>query len=251
MFKYFNELDTLKVFKDYQMYFQFAIVQLHILNDPVAYELYIGKMRSILEINKVYQKNFTQQDNANVDQANFIIVDANGIKFGNIIQVNNGLRLLLGWTEDDAKRFKIENFMPDLIRNRHSEFMNRYNKTGQSYIINNKVTMFVKKTNGYVIPVELYIKFHYSIDYQYTFLAIVKPFYEMAPFSNGVKYNINQLLFLIVDNESDGRITEYSESCSKLLSIYGFGAELGRNEIVKRITDIAIELDFEKFKSSR
>jgi hypothetical protein len=53
-FKYFNELDTLKIFKDYQMYFQFAIVQLHILNDPVAYELYIGKMKSILEINKVY-----------------------------------------------------------------------------------------------------------------------------------------------------------------------------------------------------
>ncbi|TNV74775.1 hypothetical protein FGO68_gene16630 [Halteria grandinella] len=252
VFRYFNELDTLKIFKDYQMYFQFAIVQLHILNDPVAYELYIGKMRSILEINKVYQKNFTQSGgNANVDQANFIIVDANGAKFGNIIQVNNGLRLLLGWTEEDAKRFRIENFMPDLIRNRHQEFMNRYNKTGQSYIINNKVTMFVKKTNGYVIPVELYIKFHYSIDYQYTFLAIVKPFYEMAPFSNGVKYNINQLLFLIVDNESDGRITEYSESCAKLLSMYGFGAELGQNEIVKRITDIAVELDFPKFKSMR
>lgn len=51
--------------------------------------------------------------------------------------------------------------------------------------------MFIKKNNGYVIPVELYIKFHYSIDYQYTFLAILKPFYEMAPFANGVKYNIN------------------------------------------------------------
>jgi hypothetical protein len=36
------------------MYFQFAIVQLHILNDPQAYELYIGKMKSILEINKLY-----------------------------------------------------------------------------------------------------------------------------------------------------------------------------------------------------
>lgn len=59
LFKNFNELDTLKIFKDYQMYFQFAIVQLHILNDPVAYELYIGKMKSILEINKVYQKNFS------------------------------------------------------------------------------------------------------------------------------------------------------------------------------------------------
>ena len=100
--------------------------------------------------------------------------------------------------------------------------MNRYNKTGQSYIINNKVTMFIKKANGYVIPVELYIKFHYSIDYQYTFLALVKPFFEMAPFGNGVKYNINQLLFLIVENEEDGRVSEFSESCFKMLADYGF-----------------------------
>jgi hypothetical protein len=67
LFKVFNELDTLKINKDYQMYFQFAIVQLHILNDPVAYELYIGKMKSILEINKVFQKNFSSVNSANSD----------------------------------------------------------------------------------------------------------------------------------------------------------------------------------------
>jgi hypothetical protein len=125
-----------------------------------------------------------------------------------------------------VERYRIENFMPTLIRQKHPEFMNRYNKTGQSYIINNKVTMFIKKSNGYVIPVELYIKFHYSIDYQYTFLALVKPFFEMAPFGNGVKYNINQLIFLIVENEEDGRISEFSESCSKMLVDYGFKSEL-------------------------
>jgi len=81
--------------------------------------------------------------------------------------------------------------MPMLIRDKHPEFMARYNKTGQSFIINNKVTMFLKKKSGFVIPVELYIKFHYSIDYQYTFLAIVRPFYEITPFQNMVKYNIS------------------------------------------------------------
>ena len=130
--------------------------------------------------------------------------------------------MLLGWTEEDVKKSRIESFMPQLIRLKHPEFMTRYNKTGQSYIINNKVTMFIKKSNGYVIPVELYIKFHYSIDYEYTFLAVIKPFYEMAPFSNGVRYNINQLLFLIVDDERDGRVTEFSESFAKLLGNFGF-----------------------------
>ena len=44
----------------------------------------------------------------------------------------------------------------------------------------------------------------------------------MAPFNNGVKYNINQLIFVIVENEDDGRISEFSESCLKLLGSYGF-----------------------------
>ena len=159
--------------------------------------------------------------------------------------------MLLGWDEEDYKKNRIENFMPQLIRQKHNDFMVRYNKTGQSYIINNKVCMFIKKANGYVIPVELYIKFHYSIDYQYTFLAIMKPFYEMSPFQNGVKYNINQLIFLITDNEEDGRITEYSESCSKMLKTYGFGKVLKEDGVIKRITDIAIDLDFAKLRVSR
>ena len=86
----------------------------------------------------------------------------------------------------------------------------------------------MKKSNDYVIPVELYIKFHYSVDYQYTFLAIIKPFYEMAPFSNGVKYNINQLLFLMTDNDK-GQISEYSESFSTIMANYGFQKDLEKD----------------------
>jgi hypothetical protein len=155
----------------------------------MAFDLYIGKMKSILEINKMFERNF--QNESNSDYSNFVIVDANGSRFGQILQINNSLRMILGWGEEDYKRFRIEAFMPILIRNKHPDFLFRYNKTGQSYIINNKTCMFIKKANGYIIPVELYIKFHYSIDHQYVYLAIIKPFYEMSPFSNGVKYNTN------------------------------------------------------------
>lgn len=198
------------------MYFKFAIVQLHILNDPSAYELYICKMKSILDINKVYEKNFTQA-NRSSDYSNFIIVDANGSKFGQVLQSNASMRAMLGWSEDEAQRQRIENFMPQLIQQKHNSFMRRFNQTGLSYIINNKATMFIKKANGFVIPVELYIKFHYSTDYRYTFLAILNPFHEMAPFKNKVKYNINQLLFLIVEDDVEGRITECSQSLPAIL----------------------------------
>jgi hypothetical protein len=130
--------------------------------------------------------------------------------------------------------------------------MSRYNKTGQSYIINNRVTMFIKKANGYVIPVELYIKFHYSIDYHYTFLAIIRPFYQMAPFNNAVKYNIDQLLFMIVDNDdSGGRIIEFSESAVQMLSNYGFSGEVERNGITKHISDLIMDIDFNQIRKTR
>jgi hypothetical protein len=82
-------------------------------------------------------------------------------------------------------------------------------------------------------------------------LAIVKPFYEMTPFANGVKYNINQLIFLIVENDSDGRISEFSESCSKMLSGYGFKPTLEINGITKSISDVIIDFDFTSIRRSR
>jgi hypothetical protein len=83
------------------MYFQFAIVQLHILNDPIAYHLYIGKMKSILEINNVIQKNFSYSNQSNTDASNFILVNANGLRFGEIIQCSKSLRMVLGYTEQE------------------------------------------------------------------------------------------------------------------------------------------------------
>eukprot|EP00347_Sterkiella_histriomuscorum_P004053 403361925 len=241
----FQELESIKLFKDYQMYFQFAIVQLHILNDQVAYELYVGKMKSILETNKMFEKNFSTEKDS--DYSNFVIVDANGQKFGQILQLNKSLRHLLEWNDEDFTKYRIESFMPTLIREKHSQFLDRYNKTGQSFIINNKTCMFVKKSNGYVIPVELYIKFHYSIDYQYVFLAILKPFYEMAPFANGVKYNMDQLIFLVTDSD-DGRIYEYSESCKQLLR---FSKQYTNDGIIKRVDELINCFNFNTFKKGR
>ena len=51
--------------------------------------------------------------------------------------------------------------------------------------------MFIKKANGFIFPAELSIRFHYSIEHQYTFLAVLRPLQEMIPFANGVSYPVN------------------------------------------------------------
>lgn len=90
LFKTFQELDSLKIFKDYCLYFQFAIIQQHVLNDSVSYETYLTKMKGIIELNRTYQKNFNNQ-NSFKDSENqlFVIVDANGENFGKFILMND------------------------------------------------------------------------------------------------------------------------------------------------------------------
>jgi hypothetical protein len=99
----FKALDDRRIHKDYQMYFKQAILHLKVLNDPVQFELLIGKMKNIIEINKIFQKNYTGKQSmgqTDADFCNFMIVDANGNRFGRILQMNSNFRELLGWSEE-------------------------------------------------------------------------------------------------------------------------------------------------------
>jgi hypothetical protein len=129
--------------------------------------------------------------------------------------------------------------------------MKRFNQTGQSYIINNMATMFIKRSNGYVIPVELYIKFHYSYELRYNFLAVISPFHEMAPFGNRIKYNIDQLLFLLVADDIEGEITEYSESLPAILKPFGLQPDKQQNALSKCISDTVVDLNYAEIRNGR
>ena len=72
---------------------------------------------------------------------------------------------MLGYNEEEVKSMTIEKFMPQPIKQKHNHFMTKFNFSGETYIINKKATMFIKKNSGYVIPVELFIRFYYSVDY--------------------------------------------------------------------------------------
>lgn len=145
--------------------------------------------------------------------------------------------------------------MPLLIRQKHNNFIKRFNQTGQSFILNKNITFFLKKANGYIIPAEMYTKFYYSIDYQYTFLAVCKPYYEMSPFGNDVKYNIDQLLFMIVGNDNEGRITEISESSIDIFREMGIKqSPLEFQDMVGArlfVSDLITDFNFQAFCKGR
>jgi hypothetical protein len=53
--------------------------------------------------------------------------------------------------------------MPEGIKAKHKRFVQRFGETGQNVILNNRSTVFIKKKNEKVTPMEMYVKFNYSI----------------------------------------------------------------------------------------
>ena len=69
-------------------------------------------MKSILETNMVYQKNFARSSAQSTENSLFLIVDANGKNFGKILLYNNSMRQLLGYKDEELKALTIESLMP-------------------------------------------------------------------------------------------------------------------------------------------
>ncbi|CDW78770.1 UNKNOWN [Stylonychia lemnae] len=178
----FKQIEQTAIMKDYQIYFQYAVIQLHVFNDIYMYETYIGKMKSLIEYAKMFERN--DKSDFKTEYQNYLIVDANGQKFGQVIQMNKNFMTFLDYEFKEERSFKIDDMMPTLICEKHNLFLDRYNKTGQSLVLNQKICLFFKKRSGYVVPAEVLIKFHYSAEHQYIFLSMVKPIYEMKPFNS-------------------------------------------------------------------
>ena len=76
--------------------------------------------------------------------------------------MNKVLRRWVKRDEDEIKFINIGVIMPSLIETHHNQFMEEYNKTGESRILNKKTLHFMKDKNQYLFPVEVMVKFHYS-----------------------------------------------------------------------------------------
>ena len=112
-------------------------------------------------MNKLFQNNLKSSGLFNEDSG-FIIVDAHFQSFGRIHFINKVLRDALLRTEDELKFLSINSFMPKLIDENHKSFIQKFNQTGETHILNRKIINFVKDKNDSIFPVEILVKFHYS-----------------------------------------------------------------------------------------
>ncbi len=110
---------------------------------------------------------------AKIEDTGCMLVHGQDKLFGKIILSNQVLRKWLNYSQKDLKHANIKMFMPNLINGWHQEFVADFNRTGINGVLNRNTCMFVLKKNGYVIPVMINIRFHYSKDYEFTFICFM------------------------------------------------------------------------------
>eukprot|EP00347_Sterkiella_histriomuscorum_P001462 403371946 len=218
--------------KDPKLYLWFGLVQQKIINDSEGYHIFINKMK---EVNQAKKLHFLEFKVKSFDQeSGFILVDGKSQSQGQILMMNKSLRRVLKRDEEEIKFLNINSLMPSLIQASHQKFMEDYNKTGQSKILNKKVMHFCKDKNSNLIPIEALVKFHYSQVFNYCFVALIDPVIQMRPFRDDTTYQSNQLLYLSID-WNNGQITESSENFSQLVKkseISSLGSTIFQEKVI-------------------
>ncbi|CDW88868.1 pas domain s-box family protein [Stylonychia lemnae] len=214
----FSKIENTLTQKDPKLYLWFALVQQKIMNDTDGYQIFIGKMREINQMKKLL--NLDMRIKGYDQESGFVLVDGKTQTQGQIIMMNKILRRWIKRDEDEIKFLNISVIMPSLIEGHHNTFMDEYNKSGESRILNKKILHFIKDKNQNLFPVEVMVKFHYSQHFDYCYVGLVEPIHTMRPFRDDRIHKIDQLVFLSIDWQN-GQIKETSENFSKLLKLQG------------------------------
>lgn len=83
-------------------------------------------------------------------------------------------------------------------------------------MLNRNVCIFVKKKSGYIVPAMMNVRFHYSKDYDFTFICFLTFMREIQIQKNASKHKLDTVLFFLCD-DLDGRVYNVSESVAKQL----------------------------------
>ena len=204
----FEEIEHENKRIDYRIYYVFALIQRFLLNDLAAHDLYLHKMNSYRDLNRLAS--------VKQEERGFILVHGSLRYFGQILLSNQVFRNNLGYNQADLKHEHVQVFMPALVKQWHTGFVNEFNRTGVCKLVDRERVMFLRKRDGYVVPARMGVRFHYSKDYEFTFVMFVSFLKEVDLEKNGQKHKVDQVLFLLCD-PSDTRITDISPSCSQHL----------------------------------
>eukprot|EP00347_Sterkiella_histriomuscorum_P022240 403331180 len=214
----FNQLCDLGIDKrNCSLYYLYANFNKFVLNSNDLHEEFMHKMKQIRSMNRTIKENYQEMLNLDVDKAGFIMVNGSFQSFGKILFANQKACALLNYLPEQIIGNMINVLMPLLISEKHNHFISIFRENGVTRFIQRQQYLFMKNSEGYIIPMKVYIKFHYDKVYGHVFVAVMNKVKHAYPFTNKKKYNHNEILCFLTDE--CGTITEITPSVTKLLGI--------------------------------
>ena len=147
--------DNPKSMKLYSMY------KREILDDQETALEIEKKMEKLLEkikISKQEEKLFYEVNLMLDDDTALIEIGALTENMGYIIKTNPGAEKLTGYTMNELRTMNVEELMPEPIAKHHSGFLSNFYKTGISNFLYREQETFMRRKDGYILPVSLLVK---------------------------------------------------------------------------------------------
>ena len=151
------------------------------------------------------------------DEISLAIVDGNFLNMGKILYGNKVLLKYLDYKKDDVSGKTVKLLMPLDIATVHDVFWNRFKETGVPNILERERFLFVKDKQGCVFPFKIFIKFIYHHHFGYTFLGLFQKPKQIILNEVENPIPIGKVFHFITN--SQGRITEISKSCQKIIGM--------------------------------
>lgn len=108
--------------------------------------------------------------------------------------------------------------MPETVRINHELFVKRFQLEGMPRMFGRVQNIFVKDFQDYVIPVQFYINFHYSSQFQYSVILHMDPIQHVTYFGgSGSIIHIKHCIFVLCD--SFNVIMNISANARKLIGL--------------------------------
>ncbi|CDW74269.1 UNKNOWN [Stylonychia lemnae] len=211
----FQKINLISKYADQKLYHCYALVQKLLINDIQSYELYMNKMKSLINMQLLF-KNNNKQFYSDTDLG-VVLVNSFSPDFGKIISANQILMKVLGFTPADLKHARISAIQPKIVKENHVKFVNRFVQTGDSNLIHSNSNLFAIHKNGYAAPYQINVLCHYSLKHGHTLIVFVSPIFEIQLQKNGPKMSPYDLMYFLTDK--NGVIQEVSEKVYQILGI--------------------------------
>lgn len=107
--------------------------------------------------------------------------------------------------------------MPNIIAENHHKFWKKFNEFGVPQFIEREQHLFMKDSDGYIIPALVFVKFYHDKAYGHTFIAVVNKSKSMQPFKNNRKFSSDELMIVMTDDK--GHIVEINKAIQDVIGI--------------------------------